>query len=90
MRESWLDSREMIACSAEWSAAVAKLARPRLRVTIAVSPTRIASPTATAVSAARRASLAKRSRSRGLAFPFVTGRAEYPDAVQEIVQVEGL
>src|SRR6267143_567093 len=80
----------MIARSAAWSAAVAKLARPRLRVTIAVSPTAIASPTATAVSAARRASSAKRARSRGLVFPSGIAWAEYPDLCQEIVEVEGL
>src|SRR5712692_4835450 len=80
----------MIASSAAWSAAVAKLARPRLRVTIAVSPIAIASPTATAVSAARRASSAKRARSRGLVLPSGIARAEYPDALQQIVQVERL
>jgi hypothetical protein len=45
-------SRAMIAFSAAWSAAVAKFARPRLRVwTLTLSVT-IASPTVTAVSAA--------------------------------------
>src|SRR5712691_1905833 len=80
----------MISRSAAWSARVAKLARPRLRVTIAVSPTAIASPTATAVLAARRARSAKRVRSRALGFGSAIGRAEYPDAVQEIVEVERL
>src|SRR5688572_4274292 len=89
MLRSCAERRAMIARSAAWSAAVAKLARPRLRVTIAVSPTPIASPTATAVSAARRPSNEKRARSRGLAFPSGIGRAEYSDALQEIVQVEG-
>src|SRR5438309_3908268 len=80
----------MIASSAAWSAAVAKLARPRFRVTIAVSPMAIASPTATAVSAARRASSAKRARSRELVLPSGIGWAEYPHALQEIVEVEWL
>ncbi len=47
--------RVMIAFSAAWSAAVAKLARPRFRVWIPMSSVTIASPTATAVAAARRA-----------------------------------
>src|SRR5882762_3598857 len=80
----------MISRSAAWSAAVAKLARPRLRVTIEVSSMAIASPTATAASAARRASSAKRARSRALGFASVIGRAEYPHALQKIVQVERL
>src|SRR6185503_16520323 len=80
----------MIASSAAWSAAVAKLARPRFVVTIAVSPTAMALPTATAVSAARRASAAKRARSRWLVLPSGIGWAEYPDALEEIVQIEGL
>src|SRR5437867_5376771 len=79
-----------MARSAAWSAAVAKLARPRLRVTIAVSPTAIASPTATAVSAARRASSAKRARSRGLVLSSGIARAEYAYAVEQIVEVERL
>src|SRR5207245_3822267 len=57
---------------------------------IAVSPMAIASPTATAVSAASRASCAKRARSLGLAFASGIGRAEYPDAGQQIVEVEWL
>src|SRR5256886_13824977 len=78
----------MIAFSAAWSAAVAKLARPRLCVTISVSPTTIALPTATAGSAARRASSAYRARLRELVFASGIGRAEYSDARQQIVQVE--
>src|SRR5207237_5755325 len=44
--------------------------------------------TATAVSAARRASSAYRARSRELVFASGIGRAEYSDARQQIVQVE--
>src|SRR5205814_10707457 len=50
----------------------------------------MASPTATAVSEARRASSAKRARSRGLVLLSGIGRAEYPDLSQQIVQVERL
>ena len=45
----------MMARSAAWSAAVAKFARPRLRVTTLVSVVVMASPTAIAVFAAYRA-----------------------------------
>ena len=48
----------MIAFSAAWSAAVAKFARPLFRVTMSMSVVTIASPTSTAVCAARRASVA--------------------------------
>src|SRR5207253_7254009 len=90
MCASWAERRAMMAVSAAWSAAVAKFARPRLRVTIAVSLIAMASPTATAVSEARRASSAKRARSRGLVLLSGIGRAEYPDLSQQIVQVERL
>src|SRR5947209_3007920 len=50
----------------------------------------MASPTATAVSEARRPSSAKRARSRGLVLVSGIGRAEYPDLSQQIVQVERL
>src|SRR5213592_5205010 len=43
-----------------------------------------------AVSAARRASLVKRACSRELVLASGIGRAEYPDLLQEIVQIEGL
>jgi len=42
----------MMARSAAWSAAVAKFARPRLRVTTSTLSTAMASPTAMAVRAA--------------------------------------
>jgi len=48
----------MIAFSAAWSAAVAKFARPRLRVMMPTSSVTIASPTAVAVRSAIRASCA--------------------------------
>src|SRR5207247_4860574 len=80
----------MIARSAAWSAAVAKFARPRLRVTMAVSPIAMASPTAAASSAARRARSAKRVRSRELDPASGIDRAEYADAIEEIVEVKGL
>jgi hypothetical protein len=48
----------MIAFSAAWSAAVAKFARPFFRVTMPTSFVTIASPTATAVRSAIRASSA--------------------------------
>src|SRR5256886_9805480 len=78
----------MIAFSAAGSAPVAKSARPRLCVTIFVSAPAMAFPTATAVSAARRASSAYRARVRELVFASGIGRAEYSDARQQIVQVE--
>ena len=77
----------MIAFSAAWSAAVAKLARPRLCVTISVSPTTMALPTARAVSAARRANSAYRARLRELGFASGIGRAEYSAALREIALV---
>jgi hypothetical protein len=55
MSRSAAVSRAMIAFSAAWSAAVAKFARPRLRVWILMLSVTIASPTSTAVAAARRA-----------------------------------
>src|SRR2546428_10981575 len=78
----------MTAFSAAWSAAVAKFARPRLRVTMAVSSTTIASPTATAVSVATRASVEKRPRSRALGPVSDIGWAHYAHTLEEGVQVE--
>src|SRR2546428_5036211 len=78
----------MTAFSAAWSAAVAKFARPRLRVTMAVSSTTIASPTATAVSIATRASVVKRARSPALGPVSDIGWAHYPYTLEEVVQVE--
>src|SRR5437870_3442539 len=80
----------MTAFSAAWSAAVAKFARPRFRVTMAVSSTTIASPTATAVSVATRASVVKRPRSRALGPVSDIGWAHYPYTLEEVVQVERL
>ena len=79
----------MIARSAAWSAAVAKFARPRFRVTIAVSSMPMASPTLTAMSRASWASVAKRARSGALGAASGIGWAEYPHAVEEVVQIEG-
>jgi hypothetical protein len=55
MVASCFPSRSMIARSAAWSAAVAKLERPRLRVTTSTFFTAIASPTSTTTLAAKRA-----------------------------------